>query len=183
VVGRVHRLAAGVLLSLLFAAGPGVARSTPDAACRLSQFKVVLGPGISEATGQHTLALRLVGSGRASCILDGYPRVALYDRAGLIPFSIRNGGGQMITHHRPTRFGLDPGGSAWVVLNNYRCDLGSKRAATRVRIWLAAPALDTFAAVRIVDPYRRLHYCGKGDPGSILTVSPFEPTLRAALGG
>jgi hypothetical protein len=25
--------------------------------------------------------------------------------------------------------------------------------------------------------------CGKGDPGSTLTVSPFESTLRAALSG
>jgi hypothetical protein len=125
----------------------------------------------------------LVARGEASCIFNGYPQVALYDHAGLIPFRIRNGGDQMITHHRPTRFVVRPGGNAWVALNNYRCDLGNKRAATSARIGPAAPALGAAAFVAILNPYRRLEYCGEGDPGSVLTVSPFEPTLRAALGG
>jgi hypothetical protein len=107
----------------------------------------------------------------------------LYDHAGAIPFRIRNGGDQMITHDRPTRFVVRAGGNAWVVLNHYRCDLGDKRGATSVRMGPAVPAPGAATFVTITDPYRRLAYCGQGDPGSILAVSPFEPTLRAALGG
>ncbi len=175
---RIHRLVAGVFLALVFAACPSTARSTPSAVCQLSQFNVLLGPRISEATGQHTLALRLVSRSAERCVLDGYPEVALYDDRGLIPFRIQNGGGQMVTHHRPVRFVVRAGGSAWVVLDNYRCDLGTKRAATSVRIATANSALRPLLLVSVVNPYRRLDYCGQGDPGSSLLSHRSNPRFE-----
>jgi hypothetical protein len=113
------------------------------------------------------------------CVLDGYPVVALRDRIGLVPFAIRHGGAQMVTSRPPARFVVRPGGAAFVLLNHYRCDRGDLRAATSVRIRVPGQAVTL--TLRLTDPYRRPSYCGPGDPGSTLTVSPFEPSVRAAL--
>jgi hypothetical protein len=181
--GKVGTLAGGLLPLLYLAASNGVAGSAPLAACRMSQFALALGPQISEATGQNTFALRLINRGATTCAINGYPKVTSYDRAGPIPFAIRHGGDQMITPHGPARVVVRPGRAAFVLLNHYRCDLGIVRAATTVRIGLLDARHAAAASIKITDPYRRLDYCGKGDPGSTLTVSPFEPTLRAALSG
>ncbi|SRR5712691_3151210 len=181
--GKIGTLATGLLLLLYLAASNGVAGSAPLAACRMSQMALSLGPQISEATGQHTLALRLVNRGATSCVVRGYPKVTSYDRAGLIPFAIRHSGDQMITSHDPARVVVRPDRVAFVLLNHYRCDFGGLRGATTVRIGLPGATRVATASIKIADPYRRPNYCGKGDPGSTLTVSPFEPTLRAALSG
>jgi hypothetical protein len=182
-ITKVGTLAGGLLLLLYLAASNGAAGSTPPAACRMSQFVLALGPEISEATGQHTVALRLVNRGATSCVVSGYPRVTSYDQTGAIPFAIRHGGDQMITAHGPARVVVRPDWAAFVLLNHYRCDLGGLRSATTVRIGLSGARRAATSSIKIRDPYRRLDYCGKGDPGSTLTVSPFEPTLRAALSG
>jgi Domain of unknown function (DUF4232) len=182
-ISKVGTLAGGLLFLLYLAASNGVARSAPLATCRMSQFALAFGPQISEATGQHTLALRLVNRGAKSCVVNGYPRVTSFDRAGLIPFAIRHGGDQMITAHGPARVLVRPDRAAFVLLNHYRCDRGGLRAATTVRLGLPGTKPAATASIKITDPYRRPNYCGKGDPGSTLTVSPFESTLRAALSG
>jgi hypothetical protein len=179
-ISKVGMLAGGLLL--LLSASNGVAGSAL-AACRMSQFALALGPEISEATGQHSVSLRLVNRGATSCVVTGYPKVTSYDRAGAIPFMIRHGGDQMITSHGPARVVVRPDRAAFVLLNHYRCDLGGLRSATKVRIGLLGARRAATLSIKITDPYRRLDYCGKGDPGSTLTVSPFEPTIRAALSG
>ena len=156
--------------------------------CQLSQFAVTLGPYLSEATGQHTLALRLENRGSVTCVLDGYPQVALYDANGLIPFVVNRGGDQMISTDPPKPVKIPPGGRAFVVMNKYRCDSGALRGTRRIRIssetQASVSASITFDDPRTVPlPYRIPDYCGKGDPGSTLTVSPFVGTLRRALGG
>jgi hypothetical protein len=169
------------MLVVIAVACAGQARTAPPSVCRTSKLALALGPEISEATGQHTLALRLTNRGRANCVLDGYPRVTLRDHAGQIPFSISHGGDQMITSRRPARVVVRPRGLAIVVLNQYRCDRGGLRAADVVSIGLADATRAPTSSITISDPYRKPNYCGRGDPGSTLTVSPFEPSLRAAL--
>ena len=164
--------------------GAALAASAP---CRLSQFVVSPGPYVSEATGQHTLALRLVNKGSAVCVVDGYPRVTLYDSAGAIPFLINHRGDQMISRRRPRPVVSHPGSAVFVVLNKYRCDLRSLRATRRISIGSSSAAMPGSAAIvfaepyKIPFPYRIPDYCGKGDPGSILTVSPFVPRVDVAL--
>lgn len=169
-----------------------VSNALPDVpvSCRLTQFAVSLGPYVSEATGQHTLALRLANRGSRTCVLDGYPRVTLYDTAGTIPFVIRDGGDQMIPSRRPRPLYVRPGGHAFVVMNKYRCDRGMV-PGTRgtLRIELSSSTRAGSASITFEDPhtiprpYMIPDYCGRGDPGSTLTVSPFVGTVRAALGG
>jgi hypothetical protein len=148
--------------------------------CQMAVLALAVGPEVSAATGQHPLSVRLINRGPSPCLLYGYPMIELRDRAGTIPFSIRHGGDQMVTSERPERVLVRVGQGAFVVLNKYRCDRGNVRAARILRLGLpgASPAGRASIAIR---PRGWIQYCGKGDPGSTVSVSPFEPTLRAAL--
>ena len=174
------------LLGVLLVAACAQARPAAAGPCRLSQFRISPGPYVSEATGQHTLALRLANKG-SRCILDGYPHVTLADSAGAIPFLIRHSD-QMIPPRRPKPVIVRPGGHAFVVINKYRCDSGvvpGSRATRTITIGSAGRAGGSAAIVftrPIPFPYRIPDYCGRGDPGVILAVSPFVSTVRAALG-
>jgi hypothetical protein len=156
----------------------GQAKEGQPATCELSRLTPRFVPEVSEATGQNTVVIRLLNHGRA-CVVRGYPVVRLRDRHGLIPFRIHYGGDQMVTNARPRRLVIALGYAVVVALNNYRCDLGFTRIATLVGLGIAnAPR--TGIAIHL--PRRhQLAYCGVGDPGSIVSVSPFEPTPRAAL--
>lgn len=148
--------------------------------CRIQQFVVTIGRRISEATGQHTLALRLTNRGPA-CTLYGTPALWFEDAHGHIPFVLRTGTDQMIAATSPLPVHVRRGGSAWAVINHYRCDLGDKRAANVIRIGLQNAAYSNTVRLIVRDPYEHVDYCGRGDPGSTITVSPFEPTLTAAF--
>jgi hypothetical protein len=176
-VGVLARIALPLLL-----AGEG----TRPAPCRLSQFAVWLGPGISEATGQHTLALRLVNHGR-TCVLNGYPQLTLTDASGTIPFVISHQGDQMISSRPPSAVLAHRGDDLFVVMNQYRCDTQTLRVTTKIQIGIPGAGLSATASIafpslrKVPLPYRIPAYCGKGDPGSKLAVSPFVPTMRAAM--
>jgi Protein of unknown function (DUF4232) len=148
--------------------------------CRIQQFAVSFGRRISEATGQHTLALRLTNHG-SGCTLYGVPAMWFEDAHGRIPFQVHRGTDQMIAARYALPVQVRRGGSAWVVINHYRCDLGSKRAANVIRIGLQDAAYPDTITVKVDNPYSMVDYCGKGDPGSTITVAPFEPTLTAAF--
>lgn len=147
-------------------------------ACQASQFNVSLGPELSSPTGRHdtVLLLRNVGP---SCRLHGYPSITLLDARGkAVPFVFRRGGGMMVTSRAPGPVRVRSGRSAWIVLEKYRCDLGGSRVGRAARIGLPG-AKDR---IRLsLGPGDGIDYCGKGDPGSVVIVSPVAPTLRAAL--
>jgi hypothetical protein len=190
-MGRASTIVGVCVVALWPAAVGSQARPGSPVPCRLSQFVLSLGPYVSEATGQHTLALQLANRGPRTCSFDGYPRVTLYDAAGTIPFVIKHGGDQMISSRPPTLVVVRPGGRAFVVINKYRCDRGAvpgARATRQIKIGsgrhAAGSASITFGDVHTIPlPYRIPDYCGRGDPGSTLAVSPFVGTVRAALGG
>ena len=148
--------------------------------CRIQQFAVSFGRRISEATGQHTLALRLANRG-SGCTLYGVPAMWFEDAHGRVPFEVRRGTDQMIAAPYALPVQVRRGGSAWVVINHYRCDLGPKRAANVIRIGLQDAAYPDTITVKVDNPYSMVDYCGMGDPGSTITVAPFEPTLTAAF--
>ena len=174
------------LVSLLIAGACSGARSAPG--CRMSQLGVSAGPYVSEATEQHTLALRLVNRGTQECVLYGYPRVTIHDARGLIPFRIRHDGDQMISARPAKPVDVRPGRSAFLLLNKNVCVDGASRAATTVELATPRAAGSGVASFRFPRkmpfPYRIPDFCARADdPGSIITVSPFVPTVRAALNG
>jgi Protein of unknown function (DUF4232) len=145
----------------------------------MAELALALGPNISPPTGQHPLSVRLINRGRSACLLFGYPTIELRDRAGTIPFLIRHGGDQVVTSRRPARVLVRVGRAAFVVLNKYRCDLGDIRSART--LYLGLPDRPKTGRGSVAIPRGWIQYCGKGDPGSNVSVSPFEPTLRAPL--
>lgn len=157
------------LLVLAIVGGPHGGGSS----CRLS---LAPEPGFwSEATGQHTLGFVLTNRGPRACTLDGYPKLEFRDAKGRVPFVIHRGGDQMLTNRPPGRVRFAPGHHAYVAVNKYRCDRGDKRDPTEVLLVppgggtrLSAPVRDRFTG-----------WCGQGDPGSVVSVTPVEPTLRA----
>lgn len=180
-----------VALALAGSAIARVGSRSPLTGCRLSQFTVSIGPYISEATEQATLALRLVYRGNRRCTLNGYPYVRVLDERGAIPFVIQHGHDQMITPRPPRPVLVRPGGSAFVILNRNLCQIAVSssvaRGATRIEIGTADSGQGGLAVLsiprRVPMPYRVPVYCGKGQLGSTIAVSPFEPTLQAGLNG
>ena len=166
-------------LLVLSALQAGDARSAAPRPCRAAELVLQLGPQVGEATGQHSLTLRLVNLSRSPCSLDGYPRVLLLDATGALPFAITHHGDEMVTSRPPRRLVVEPARAAFVLLNHYRCDRGVVRTALVVRLGL--PGSRATMSLPLADPYDRPTFCGPGDPGSTLAVSPFEPTLRATL--
>jgi hypothetical protein len=164
----VKAAAIGAVMLLALAGGARSAHSP----CLLS---IAPRDGMSEATGQHTLVFALANRGSTACTLDGYPRVELRDAHGRLPFVIHRGGDQMLTARPPGPVRLAPGRQAYLALNKYRCDRGDKRRPTRIvlvppgeRSRLSAPVTGWFFG-----------WCGRGDPGSTVSVTPIEPTFRA----
>jgi hypothetical protein len=150
----------------------GARASAAHPSCRLS---IAPGDGWSEATGQHTLSFVLTNRGTSTCTLDGYPHVEFRDALGRLPFVIHNGGDQMLTHRPPNRVRFAPGRHAYVAVNKYRCDRGDERRPNKAVLvppgggmQLSAPVTGWFFG-----------WCGLGDPGSTVSVTPVEATLRA----
>jgi hypothetical protein len=81
----------------------------------------------------------------------------------------------MVGSLQPRPVVVRPDGVAWIVFEQYRCDLGGGRAVRTALIRL--PGAN--------DAIRRsgegFQFCGKGDPGSTVIVSRVAPTRRAAL--
>lgn len=162
-------------------AGAVEAQELDAQSCRISQLATSVGQEMSAATGQNPFSVHLTNRGRNPCVLSGYPAIWLGDRVGTIPFVMRHGGDQMVTPNRPRRVLVRPGRSAFVILNRYRCDLGDVRTARTLRVGLPGAIRSASAVVDIRRLSARVHYCGKGDPGSTVSVSPFVRSIAAGL--
>jgi hypothetical protein len=156
----------------------GAARSRP---CRPSQLRIASGAQLSPATGQNPLTVVLTNRGANPCTVNGYPTVALVDAGGKrLPFRVSHSGDQMVTPRPPVAVRVLPRRSAFFVLNKYRCDLGALEEARKLRV--ALPGVHTTARLTLtIASYLFIAYCGRDDPGSVVTVSPIEPNLGAAL--
>ena len=147
--------------------------------CTSSQLTLGWGGRISEPTGQHTLSLTLTNSSRAGCHLFGYPGVSFVDPGGrVLPLRYIWGGDQVVTSSKPVMVDLPAGGTAYVLVNKYRCDTTDLMQGAAVR--LIPPDERTFLQVSIMDNVP-MDYCGPGDPGSVVYVAPVEPSFDAVF--
>jgi hypothetical protein len=172
-------LAAGVALAATVGGTVAAApRSMRAPTCRTGHFTVAKGRDVGHPTGSNMLSLVLRNHMPTACVLYGYPRLALLDARGPLPFVISHNGDQVVTRARPKHIIVRAGTSAVVLADKYRCDRGDRRKPRTVRLAFGRESgAPLTLALRDGDD---LAYCGPGDPGSILTVSPFEPSLRAA---
>jgi hypothetical protein len=103
------------------------------------------------------------------------------DTAGrVLPLQYVWGGDQVVTSSKPVMVEVPAGGTAYVVVNKYRCDTTDLMQGAAVRI--IPPDDRAFLQVSIADNVP-MDYCGPGDPGSVVYVSPIEPTSDAAVAG
>jgi uncharacterized protein DUF4232 len=151
--------------------------TTTTTTCTPAQLRLAAGFDVSPKTGQNPEAIRLTNTG-PRCVLDGYPAVRFTDPGGAaIPFHVSQSGDQMVTAHGAHRVVVPHGSAAWVVLNKYRCDLGDHARVGEIELRLAGAGM-----IGTVGPDSAgWAYCGPGDPGSTVHVSPFEPRLLGAL--
>jgi hypothetical protein len=147
--------------------------------CSAGQLAVSWGGPVSEATGQHTVSLVISNNSTRGCYLFGYPQVAVVDKAGrTLPLQYQTSGDQMVTSAAPTHVDLGPNGRGYVTVNKYRCDVGDLMLASVIQI--TPPGVTSSFSVSL-EGNVSMAYCGPGDPGSIVHVSPFEPTFAATV--
>ncbi len=153
---------------------------TPDqqtASCTTKQLALGLDAGVSEHTGQHTIDLTVRNNSTTTCLADGYPGIGLLGANGsLLSFDYRRGGDQEVTTKGPPRFQLVPGQVAYVRINKYRCDGPAQATGTSVQF--IAPN-DTATKQISLPTYPTMEFCGSSGPGSMLDISPLEPTEAA----
>jgi hypothetical protein len=170
-------LAAGVVLAAT--AGGALATATSSGRvgrCRTTSFALAQGRDVTPPTGYQTLSLVFRNRSTTGCVLYGYPAFAFINAQGALPFEFSHAGDQVVTNARPRRVLVGAGGSAYALMAKYRCDRGDRRRARTVRIAFPGSGLLLTLRLHGVD----ISWCGPRDPGSTITVSPFEPNLRAA---
>lgn len=153
------------------------------AACTPGDLALTWGGYVSEQTGQHSLGLDLTNTSKEMCHMIGYPGISFVDATGaVLPLTYRRRGDQEVTSSAPQNVNLPPRSTAYVLMNQYRCDLGDMETAAT--LFLIPP--NTTSALQlgfdqVPNDASIIHYCGPGDPGSIVDISPVEPTASATL--
>lgn len=156
------------------------AQPVQEAGCSSSQLRLSIGPHVPEATQQNTLLILLTNVSAARCSLDGYPGIALSASSGpALRFTYRRSGDQTLTSALPTRIWLRPGAVAYLGINKETCTARQTVVAQRIRV--TPPGDRRPIAVRL-PAYPMLGYCGPGDPGHVIDITPAEPSFQAVLG-
>jgi hypothetical protein len=165
-------------------ASAGVARAHGAASvripgCRPQQLRLHIGARVSEATQQETVVFVLRNVSAHRCGLDGYPVVALWTsltaHGKYLPFRYRDHGDQMLTSAKPALVTLAPGGSAYFGINKNACVVRSSATARYLTMFPLGQLHQKLPDTPV------LGYCGSGDPGHVVDISPFEKTARAVL--
>jgi len=153
---------------------PGAALGSGEAECIIANLKFAVGPLVSPETGQNPVPVTITNVGPVPCELDGYPTVTFRDNHGaVVPFTFRHGD-QEVTAHPPQSVVIDPTRAAYMLVNKYRCDVHEFSVAAVMEI--ALPGQPQSRSVASSYPF-----CGVGDPGSVVAVSPIEPDLQATF--
>jgi hypothetical protein len=150
-------------------AGCGGAKlSAPE--CTVDGTRFAVGPGWSEATGQHTIAIELTNTAAQTCALKGYPQLRAFGAGGVeLPLTYRDHGDQMITSRPPHEVVVRPGGHAAFVVNKYRCDVHATGYATTLAV--ALPGSRAARLVGLPGGSRTLDFCSER-PSIQVDVTP-----------
>jgi Domain of unknown function (DUF4232) len=168
-------VAAGIALVASSASSTAGAHGSRRTPCLPEQLRATVDDDVAAATGTNPALLRLTNRGRHTCLLHGYPDLRFFDRRGrLMPFTIRDGGDMMVSARPPRDVLVEPGRSALVLLDFYRCDLGERNRAVKTELRLRR------ADGRTLDLAFYPPLC-RGTPTTTVTVSPFGATRRAVF--
>ena len=129
----------------------------------------------SEPTGQHTAPLAITRTGASACTLSGYPTVSLLDaRRHMLSFRYSHRGDLVVDARKPRPVHVGSHGSAYFLLNKYRCDVRSLSAARWLRV--ALPGVRGSLVLRLPH-YPILDYCPAEPPSRTVAVSPIVGNL------
>lgn len=167
-----------VLASYTSKRNPSQSASRPyGVRCTSSQLWVTASR-VSEATQQETRLLTFRNVSTTGCDMRGYPEIVLSARNGnVLPFRYRRGGDQMITSKPPALVSVPPGGTTYAAINKNSCVARELKTAAGISVVLPIDHRRMFKITLAPDPV--LGYCGPGDPGHDVDISPIEPTAAA----
>lgn len=141
-------------------------------------WKLGLSGTWSEPTGQHTAPVVLKRLGSTRCTLDGYPTIALVDAHGrVLPFRYSHRGDLVVAARPPHVVHVGGSGSAFFLLNKYRCDLRDTGIARWLRVSL--PGVHGGLVLRLPH-YPLIDYCPVRGPSTTIAVSPIVANLAQA---
>jgi hypothetical protein len=131
-------------------------------------------------TGEHSVLVNIQNVSAAACRLPAYPAaIALRDRARTLPFRYRHGG--LYIQAKPSRsIALAPRAFAHVEVAKYRCDAGTLRPVTSLRLFVSRHGRALTIALPQPSGTAELDYCraasgpNGSDPGNTVEVGPFE---------
>lgn len=147
--------------------------------CQTSDLKLSIGPPFSEKTEQHSVLLTISNGGAVPCYLYGYPGVTLYDATGqLLPLSYQRRGDQEVTSGVPRRVDLAVGADGYVLINKNACVGQQAALASTLRL---IPPDDTTSTTLTLTSGGLTSCATANDPGSVLDISPVEPTATSTF--
>jgi hypothetical protein len=134
----------------------------------------------SEPTGQHTAPLAITRNGTSACTLTGYPAIALLDAKGHeLGFRYTHSGDQVIAPQQPRLVHVAAHGSAYFLVNKYRCDFRALNTARFLRATL--PGVRGSLILRLSGRSPVMDYCPADPPSRTVAVSPIVGNLRSAV--
>jgi hypothetical protein len=135
-------------------------------------------------TGERAVIITLSNrEGWPSCRLDGYPRVSFATAKGMA-FGIRQlARSQYFKYAFPTTVILHPGQAGYFKVVKYRCDLGTRQVATRLRFTLPGIGVKEFSVPLARSTGLALCRGGQADPGNAIGVTPVEANTQALSPG
>jgi hypothetical protein len=141
-------------------------------------WSLSLGPLGSEPTGQHTAPLVVTRTGSNACTLSGYPTVVLQGAHGrTLDFRYSHHGDLVVSARPPRAVYVGAGGSAFFLVNKYRCDV--RAAALARRILVRLPGVRGWLSIRLPH-YPMIDYCPVEGASTSIAVSPVVANLRQA---
>ena len=129
----------------------------------------------SEPTGQHTAPLRITRIGAQACALDGYPTVVFLDAwRQRLDFRYSHRGDMVVAPRSPRSVEVRGGGSAYFLLNKFRCDIRAVSIARWLRVRL--PGVTGWLVLRL-SRYPTIEYCPAEAASRTIAVSPIVSRL------
>ena len=147
--------------------------------CQTSDLKLSIGPPVPERTQQRSVLLTITNVGSVPCYLYGYPGITLYDATGqLLPLSYQRKGDLEVTSAAPQQVNLALGATGYVLINKNECDGQQAASASTLRF---IPPDDTTSTTLALTLGGFTTCETASDPGSVLDISPVEPTEGATF--
>lgn len=154
-------------------------RSQAAAGCGVAAgWRLALDGDWSEPTGQQTAPVALTRTGASACTLNGYPTISLLNARGqALPFRYSHRGDLVVAAHPPQPIRVRGHGSAFFLLNKYRCDARATGVARTLRVSLTG--MRGRLSLRLPH-YPILDYCPVAGPSTSIAVSPLVANLQQA---